>query len=168
MPALEPVDASFFEAAPAIVRTDVDLPGTPRAVWEIVNDNATWTSWFPGLSEVVAEPRTWTAAGDTRTVVINGRRISERAIIVEPPNEWAFSITHAPLPIGPRAAERVQIEDTSRYGEHRVSLTYTGAFDLNLFGLVIWPVLSSRLVGAWGTAFENLNDLLGYDGDGDG
>ena len=86
--------------------------------------------------------------------------ISEQAIIVEPGADLAFTILQWPLPIATRAAERIQLVDTSRQGEDRVNVVYTGAFDLTMAGRLAWPVIQRRFVATWGGAFENLHEAV--------
>ena len=114
----------------------------------------------PGFSAGSAQPPHWAAPGHTRTVKINGMNVHEEALIVDAPTDFAFTILRWPLPMARSAAERVQIEDTSRDGERRVRLTYTGAFDLNRFGRLIWPMLEPRMASGWGEAFENIHQRL--------
>lgn len=157
---LTPATPEFFENATHITSTEVEVGATPEEAWEVLNDHGSWAEWFPGMASVDARPAQWTSPGDTRTVTVNAMTVSETAVIVEPGADLAFTITKWPLPIASRAAERMQLFDTSRQGEDRVNVVYTGAFDLTAVGRLLWPVIEPRFVSAWGTAFENLQQAV--------
>ena len=160
MPKLTPATVDFFDTATHVASTEVEIGATPEETWAVINDHASWTEWFGGMKAVEAQPAQWTSPGDTRQVQVNGMKISEKAIIVEPGADLAFTILQWPLPIASRAAERVQLVDTSRQGEDRVNLMYTGAFELTLAGRLPWPIVQRQFVAAWGKAFENLQDAV--------
>lgn len=156
MSVLTPADADFFQTAANVATTEVEIGATPEEVWAIINDHLSWTEWFPGMKSVDAQPPQWTQVGDSRQVKVNFLTVSEQAIIVEPEADLAFTILEWPLPIAKRAAERVQLVDTSRQGENRVSLVYSGAFDLTMSGKLAWSAVEKQFVSTWGSAFENL------------
>ncbi len=160
MPKLTPATADFFDTATHVVSTEVEIGATPDEAWAVLNDHKSWLEWFSGMKAVDAQPPQWTAPGDTRTVSANGMRVAEEAIIVEPGRDLAFTILEWPLPIAKRAAERIQLVDTSRRGEDRVNVIYTGAFELTFAGRLPWPLVQRQFVKAWGHAFENLHDAV--------
>ena len=160
MAILTPATAEFFDTATHVASTEVEIAATSEEAWELINDHGSWKEWFSGMKAVEAQPARWTSPGDTRQVTVNAMLVSEQAIIVEPGADLAFTILQWPLPIATRAAERVQLVDTSRQGEDRVNVIYTGAFDLTLAGRLVWPVPQRQFVSAWGGAFENLNDAV--------
>lgn len=160
MTVLTPATAAFFAAAPHVVSTEVEIAGTTDQAWSVLNDHASWVEWFTGAKRVDAQPAQWTAPGDTRQIRVNQMTVSEQAIIVEPGVDFAFTILEWPLPIAKRAAERVQLVDTSRQGEDRVNLIYTGAFELTMLGRLSWTVAQRGFVNAWGSAFENLQGVI--------
>lgn len=162
MPTLERVSEDFFDTAPHVVSTEVEVGATAKEVWAVLNDHASWPDWFPGMKSVEAQPETWSTPGDTRTVTIGALTASEEAIIVEPEKDFAFAILKWQLPIARRAAERVQLFDTSRSGEQRVNLVYTGAFELTLIGRIAWRlgVIERGFVKSWGAAFENVHEAV--------
>ena len=155
-----PADAGFFDVATHVTKAEVEVAGTVEEVWAVLNDHPSWTEWFPGMSSVTAQPNVWTAAGDTRQVKVNFLPVSEQAIIVEPNVDLAFTILKWPLPIAKRAAERMQLVDTSRNGESYVNVIYTGAFELRMNGRISWPLMKGQLASAWAKAFENLPDAI--------
>lgn len=162
---LDPADPSIFETAAYQISTEVEVAASTEDCWSVVNDHASWIEWFPGCTSAIGQPSSWVAPGDTRQVEINRLRVLERAIIVEPEADFAFAILEWPLPVAHRAAERVQLIDTSREGEERTNLVYSGAFDLTFAGRLAWPLLQSRLVDSWGTAFEQLQYYLNARGE---
>ena len=160
MSTLTPATPDFFDTASHVVATEVEIAATTEEAWAVLNDHAGWVDWFPGASQVDAQPAQWSAPGDARQIQIHKMLVSERAIIVEPESEFAFTILEWPLPIAKVAAERVQLIDTSRQGEDRVNVIYTGAFDLTFAGRLSWPIAQKQFVAAWGEAFENLQDAV--------
>ena len=157
---LEAADPSIFETASHQISTEVEVGASTEDCWAVLNDHASWTEWFPGCTRAVGQPPHWTAPGETRQVTINRLNVSERAIIVEPEEDFAFTILEWPLPIAKRAAERVQLVDTSRDGEERTNLVYSAAFDLTFAGRLAWPILEGRLADAWGSGLEELHRYL--------
>lgn len=160
MPILTAATAEFFDTATHVVSTEVEIAATPEETWAVLNDHVSWMEWFSGMKAVEAQPAAWTSPGDTRQVTVNNMLVSEQAIIVEPGADLAFTILQWPLPIASRAAERVQLVDTSRQGEDRVNVIYTGAFDLTLIGRLSWPIAQRQFVAAWGGAFESLHEAV--------
>jgi carbon monoxide dehydrogenase subunit G len=157
---LQPADRSIFDTASHIATTEVEVGADIERVWEKLSDHSSWPAWFPGCTAVQASPARWTGPGDTRTITINRMKVDEIALACEPEAEFSFTIVGWPLPIARSAAERVVLSDTSREGEDRTSLTWTGAFEMNRFGALIWSGLQSRLVDGWGTGFEQLHEQL--------
>ena len=160
MTQLERATPEFFQTASSIISTEVEIAATPDEAWTVLNDHAGWVEWFPGAKSVVAQPPHWEAPGDTRQIRVSFLNVSEEAIIVEPGADFAFAILEWQIPIAKRAAERVQLVDTSRDGEDRVNLIYTGAFELTLSGRLAWSVMEVRFAGLWGAALENINDVV--------
>ena len=160
MATLTPASPEFFKTATHVASTEVEIAATTQEAWALLNDHESWRDWFAGLTAVEAQPAQWSSPGDTRQVTVNNMLVSEQAIIVEPGADLAFTILQWPLPIASRAAERVQLVDTSRQGEDRVNVIYTGAFDLTLIGRLSWPIAQRQFVAAWGGAFESLHEAV--------
>lgn len=156
MPSLQPVHREFLDEAPQRIVESVDIRAGRADAWTAICDQPGWVDWFPGLERVEADPEIWTAPGDTRTVHIGRLVVREEAIVVDSEHEWGFAILSWPLPGFRRGAEAIRLADGPDGG---TTLTYVGAFELNLIGQVMWPVLRGRLASSWKTAFTSLDDL---------
>lgn len=159
MPTLDPVSPEFLDAAPFRVVCDVTVLAPIGACWSLLADQASWVQWFDGLTSVDATPWIWTEPGQTRTVTVNGLKVDEMAISLEPEREYAFMITKWPLPTAVRAAEGVRLEDRTNGGSPRTRLTYIGAFESTAIGRPLQGVLESQLTAAWGPALKELGAL---------
>lgn len=157
MPALRPADRAFLDEAPLRLVESVDIRADRSTTWTALCDQQGWVDWFPGLRLVVADPDVWTAPGDTRTVRIGRLVVSEEAIAVESETEWGFTILSWPLPGFRRGAESVRLADGPDGG---TTVTYVGAFEVDLLGRLLWPLLRGRIASSWTTAFASLDDLI--------
>ncbi len=160
MPSLNPATPEFIDDAPYRVTAEVTVPVTAGACWAALAEAATWVEWFPGITETSSNPPVWTAPGDTRTVTVNRLTVDERAIVVDPGQEYAFTILRWSLPIGKRAVEAVRLAEEGTSDAPRTRLTYIAGMDLNPFGRLIWPVLKKQLAKAWTTGFEQLGQYV--------
>ena len=71
--------------------------------------------------------------------------------------EWGFTILSWPLPGFRRGAESVRLADGPDGG---TTVTYVGAFEVDLLGRLLWPLLRGRIASSWTTAFASLDDLI--------
>lgn len=156
---LQPAEPDFLDSAPFRVETDVTVLAPVDACWSLLADQASWVQWFDAMTSVQAMPWTWTETGQSRIVVVNGLRVYETAISLEPEREYAFRIDKWPLPIATRAAEGIRLEDRTNGGSPRTRLTYIGAFESTAIGKRLEGVLRSQLIAAWGPAIKKLGDL---------
>ena len=159
MPSLELVPASFLDDAPFRIVVSETVMAPISACWDLIVDQASWTQWFDGMSSVDASPWIWTEPGQTRTVKVNGLKVDEVAISVDPHVEYAFSIVKWPLPTAKRAAEGLRLEDRTNGGSPRTTITYIGAFESTRLGKFAEPLLTKQLGGAWGPAIKSLGQL---------
>lgn len=159
MPTLELATPEFLDTAPFRVEVDVTVLAPVDACWSLLVDQASWVQWFDDMSAVSATPWLWTKPGQRRTVTVNGLKVDEVAISVEPKREYAFAIAKWPLPIATKAAEGVRLEDQTNGGSPRTTLTYIGAFESTAIGKRTEAVLSKQLTDAWGPALKTLGEL---------
>lgn len=74
---LEPVDASFFTAAPVLHRFPVKLTVSPQRVWESLASERSVADWGMGVTVRWTSPRPF-ALGATREVVLPARSMTVR------------------------------------------------------------------------------------------
>ena len=159
MPRMQPVDVGFVDRAAHVVRTDVDIDASIDEVWEALADNTRWVDWFD-CSRCTASPGIWTAAGDTRTIKLGPLTVDEIAVEIEAPNCWAMTLVRSNLFVWTRGLEMVELFDTSRDGETRTEIRWTGAFEFHPFARPMTKMILGRAVDTWGQGFENLADHL--------
>lgn len=157
---LEPVGVDFLDRAEHVWSTDVDLPATPDEVWDVLADNTSWTEWFAGCRSVESSAPVWTAAGDTRSITVGPMRIEEVAAAVDRPHRWAISLTRTTIPMASRMLEVLDLHDTSRNGEDRTEVRWTGALDVPMYLRPALPILRSQLTKKWGASLEDLHDVV--------
>jgi len=159
MPTLQPVTADFLDSAPFRIVTEVTVMAPIAQCWELLADQASWVQWFSGMSAVESTPWTWTEPGQSRIVKVNGLKVHETAISIEPEREYAFQIDKWPLRTAVSAAEGVRLEDRTNGGSPRTRLTYIGAFESTAAGRKLESILEKQLGAAWGPALAQLGVL---------
>jgi len=159
MPTLEPVTPEFLDTAPFRVVAEVTVLAPIDRCWELIADQSAWEQWFDGLKVLDASPNIWTAPGDTRQVKVNGLKVDERAISMEPEREYAFTIVKWPLPTASKAAEGLRLEDRTNGGSPRTTITYIGAFEPTFLGKFSNKLLEKTLTDGWGSAIRKLGEV---------
>lgn len=160
MPALEPVGIDFLQRAAYVHSTDVDLPASREEIWNVLADNNSWHEWFDGCRSMRASSPIWSTRGDTRTIRVGALVLDETAVELEPHARWAMSITNSNLPLASRLLEVVALVDTSRNGEIRTEVRWTGAFDLPSYMRPLNGIIAGQLVKKWGISLECLFDAV--------
>lgn len=140
--------------------TDADLPAGIDEVWAVIADNNSWPEWFEGCTGMESSHNPWTAAGQSRTINVTPFKIREVAIAVDAPNLWAMQFSKTNLPMASRALEMLEFADTSRQGEVRTEVRWTGAFDLPFFLRPMASLFEDRLTQKWAMSFENLLEAV--------
>lgn len=158
MPVLRQVGVDFVDTAEAVLSTDVDLPASIDEVWDVIVDNESWTRWLRGCSRSSASPEIWDAAGDTRTVRVGPLRIDEVAVAVERPHTWAMSLVKTNLPMARAMLEMLELTDSSRNGEVRTEVRWTGAIDRLPYLRPLAGSIETRLADMWAQSLEALYD----------
>ena len=160
MPALQRSSMSFLDEAEYIFTTEVDLPAEIHEVWAVIADNTSWPEWFKDCRAMDYSHATWTAAGQTRTIKLMPFVIREAAVAIEAPNLWAMQLSHTNLPLASRALEQLELTDTSRNGETRTEVRWTGAFDLPFYLKPASYSVERLLLRTWGESLESLLDAV--------
>lgn len=158
MPKLRPVDLDFVESAESVLSTEVDLPASIEEVWDVIVDNESWTNWLLGCRSMQASQPIWNAPGDTRRVQLGVTKIDEVAVAIDRPGRWAMSLTKSSLPIAAAMLEMLELTDTSRHGETRTEVRWTGALDHLRYLRPMSSVIETRLIDLWGRSLEALHD----------
>lgn len=157
---LEAATLDFLDTAKFTLSTDVDLAASIDEVWAVIADNASWTEWFHKCTKMTASHDIWTAAGQTRTISTTPFVIEEVAVDIDGPHRWAMSLTNTNLPMAKRMLEVLDLTDTSRNGEDRTEVRWTGAFDLPAYLLPVRSIFETLLVRTWGTSLEALQGAV--------
>ena len=69
-----------------------------------------------------------------------------------------MSLTKSTIPIATRMLEVLDIRDTSRNGEERTEVKWTGALDIPAYLRPARGLIESRLIAMWGSGLEALHD----------
>ncbi|MGI9604885.1 MAG: SRPBCC family protein [Acidimicrobiales bacterium] len=160
MPRLQPADLELLDTASHVVSTSVDVPATRAELWKTFVDNNTWSEWYEDCAGCDAEPDIWEASGNTRRIRIGILRADETAVVIEPEERWGFTITATNVFLAKRMVEVVEFIDTSREGEVRTEIRWTGAFDPLFLTRPIAGLIAQRAIDAWGQSFENLSEYV--------
>lgn len=160
MPILQRASLEFVDHAELVMNYEVDLPAQIDEVWAVIADNNSWPEWFEGCTSMTSSHNPWTAAGQSRTISVTPFKIREVAIAVDAPNLWAMQFSKTNLPMAKRAIEMLELSDTTREGEDRTAIRWTGAFDLPAYLRPAKSMFEDRMVAKWGQSLENLLDAV--------
>lgn len=160
MPILQRSSLEFVDHAELVLSYEVDLPAQIDEVWAVIADNTSWPEWFHGCTKMEASHDVWTAAGQSRTIHVTPFKIRESAVAIEAPNLWAMQLSKTNLPMATRALEKLELADTSRHGEVRTEVRWTGAFDLPVYLRPGKAIFEQKLLNTWAPSLENLLDAV--------
>ncbi len=160
MPVLQRASLEFVDHAELVISYEVDLPANIDEVWTVIADNSSWPEWFHGCTAMSSSHNPWTAAGQSRTINVTPFTIRESAVAIEAPNLWAMQISKTNLPMATRALEMLELADTSRHGEERTQVKWTGAFDLPIYLRPAKKIVESLFLRTWAPSLENLLDAI--------
>ena len=157
---LTPATIDLLDSAEWVMSMDVDLPATIDEVWAVLVDNDSWTEWFHNCSSMTSNPTIWTSPGDTRTIRTGPFTIAESAVVLDAPNRWAMTLTSTNLPIAKTMLEVLDLTDTSRQGEERTEVRWTGALNPPPYLKPFRKIVESQLTGTWAPSLESLLDAV--------
>ena len=123
---VRPVDDSFFDQAPIVVRSTVELDASPTEVWEALGSDRMW-SWLPAVVDQLRwlSPRPLTQ-GAVRTLrVAHAFTIEEHFYRWDEPRRASFHVTSSTRPTLNALAEDFLLEPTPT----GTRLTWTMALD---------------------------------------
>ena len=126
MRTLDPVDLSFFDDAPALVRNEALVTAPRDKVFSaIADDPAGWGRWFPGFSD---DGRWETlppyGVGSVRSVRAFATRYRETVLAWDDGHRWAFRVDETSSPLFRAFAEDYRAVDAGP----DTLLTWTVAF----------------------------------------
>jgi uncharacterized protein YndB with AHSA1/START domain len=157
---LEPATIDLLDTADVVVTTEVDLPASIDEVWAVIADNTSWPEWFHNCAEMEASADVWTEAGQTRTIKTTPFVVEETSILIEAPTRWAMTLNRSNVPLATRMLEVLDLTDTSRNGEERTEVRWTGALDLPVYLRPVRRITESILVRTWGKSLEALHGAV--------
>ena len=160
MPVLQRASLEFLDHAELVISTEVDLPAHIDEVWAVIADNDSWPEWFHKCTAMESSHNPWTAAGQSRTIRVTPFVIREVAVAIEPPNLWAMQLSKTNLLMAKRGLEMLELTDTSREGETRTEVKWTGAFDLPFFLRPAKSIVEAGFLDNWGPSLEALLDAV--------
>lgn len=113
MPSLQPVDLTFFDDAPVVVRRQARVEAPRDRVFALVaTDPAGWGRWFPGFSDdgrwETPPPH---GVGSVRTVRAFGVRYRETLLAWDDGERFAFRIDQSSAPMAKAFAEDYRVAD---------------------------------------------------------
>jgi len=102
----------WIDAAPILVREEIEIAAPPSAVWARIADHETWPEWFTALDRV---ERIGTGAdvGSGRRVFVKRLPIEEEFTAWDVDEHFAFGVTSSKIPILHTMAESVRLEQTA-------------------------------------------------------
>ena len=122
-----PAGVEEFASAPYRYRTEVELPCSPDALFDVFEDPVSWTVWAVGIKSVE-----WTSpkpyrVGTTRSVTFaDGTEVYERFVAWERGREMAFVLDGHTSELWHSFGERYAVRDL---GNGRCHLEWTVAYD---------------------------------------
>ena len=153
---LRPETLAFVTNAPVVL----PFSGMVRAPREqvfaaLVDDPATWASWFPGLRNGAYDSPPPHGVGSARRVHVRGAGAYHETVMAwDAPVRWSYRVDRTSMPLARALIEEWTLEEAA--GATRV--TWTFAVDpMPHFGVVL-----RRLPGALGSTFRRaLRNLEG-------
>jgi len=128
--AVRPVGDEFFETAPLVIKTSVDLAATPAEVWEALGSDRMW-SWLPLLDQLRWLTRRPLTKGAVRVLRVAGLLKLEGHFYRWDEGERAtFHVTSSTRPVLRALAEDFALEPTAA----GTRLTWTMAVEPKLPG----------------------------------
>ncbi len=116
-----PVGLDFIEKAPWRFENEVEVVGTPEAVFDLFADGESWPKWFEGIRKVVwttPEPK---GVGTTRTVTLNSGTVYEYFLAWERGHRFCFRFVGANRPLFNAGIEDYRLESV---GDRRTRFRY--------------------------------------------
>ncbi len=156
VPRLRAAGLELLDTGDRVVSTEVDVPVDAVSLWSTIVDNSTWSGWFDGCRSCEGQPTVWTAVGDTRRIDVRPLVVDETCIVFEPEKRWGFRLDRTNLPLASAAIEVLDLIDTSRDGEVRTTLRWTGALELGWQHRLGAGFTTQRMIDAWGRSLERL------------
>jgi Polyketide cyclase / dehydrase and lipid transport len=117
----ESVALDFLQTAPYRFVNSIDLPISPRQLWDVLTDAEAWPQWDDVTRAAWTSPEPH-RVGSTRTFEISGGVVGTAEFIAwNPHHHLAFRITESSSQRTGGSAEEYRIEPT----EHGCRLTWT-------------------------------------------
>lgn len=157
---LTPATIDLLDTAEWVFSMDVDLPANIDEVWAVLIDNTSWSEWFKDCKKMEASPSTWTNPGDSRTIHTGLFKIDEIAVELTAPSRWAMTLTSTNVPMAKTMLEVLDLADTSRQGEERTSVRWTGALNPPVYLKPFRKIVESQLTAVWAPSLESLLDAV--------
>jgi hypothetical protein len=121
MPALQPVDESFFESAPTRYSHRWSIGRPPSQVWaELVGDRP--LHWCRALAINWTSPRPFSTGTTRQAKILGVVKIQELFFVWEEGRRYTFHVTEANVPLFQRFAEDYIVEPD---GPNRCAFTWT-------------------------------------------
>jgi hypothetical protein len=133
-----PVNLDFIERAPWRFENEVDLVGTPEAVFDLFADGASWPKWFDGIRKVVWTTPDPKGVGTTRTVTLTTTTVYEYFLAWERGHRFCFRFVAASLPLFKAGIEDYRLESL---GERRTRFRYGVYLEPSWMGKALAPVV---------------------------
>lgn len=147
-------DPSFAQSAPHRVVVERTITASAEAIWSVISDNSTWTSWFPGMSRCETTTTTTsstpaTGVGSRRTVKVGPLLVEEQFISWDENKLWGFCVTRSNLPVARKMLEQLELIDQSTSSGPSTLIRYTGAFVPHPLALLTFNLTKRQVEAAW-------------------
>ena len=153
MPTLEPVGPDFVDTARRRAHAQREIDAPVAAVWELVDDQSTWTSWFRGMTRCEVTSEEDRGLDSTRIVQIDKLRADERIVRHEPERAWGFTVVGTNIPMARRLYEQLELEPRD---DDRTLVAYTGAFDPHWLTTLAAGRVQRSMEETWSAALDGL------------
>ena len=154
---MRPVGLDFLREAPRVWVAECDVNAPRMAVWNAFADAATWSAWFPGVTEAsYPGESTPYGVGTRRAATVGGQRYEERMVAWDEGKRWAYFIERATVPLAKAQLECAEFEDH----EGGTRVRWTLAADPRTALKLVAPTFQRVLDSLHRKAMRNLGGYL--------
>ena len=113
MKVLTPKPIEWISQAPLQIKRETETTATKSDVWQLMADNPSWPSWFPGFKTCEFVSDVPHGVGSVRQLHQDQFKVTEEILAWEPEKTWAMTVTSINVGVLRGMAEVVTLSDAT-------------------------------------------------------